>query len=154
MSKALLAIDPGGEHCGMALFEPFDGEGSEAGWICARTWELDPEECKDSIVDWVSSGVATVVVEEFRLYPWLAKQQAFQQFEVVEVIGVIKWLCRVLKEEGQQVEVVMQGASIKEPTQKILRAKKVASRAKQDRSGGHAKDAELHGWHYIMRNED
>lgn len=33
-----------------------------------------------------------VVIEEFRLYPWLATHQAFSDFKTCEVIGVVKYL--------------------------------------------------------------
>lgn len=144
--SAIVSIDPGGVHCGMALFEEQDGE-----WTCVRAWEETPDGCTDQIVDWLTDGVTHIVVEEFRLYPWVAEQQSFKTFPEVEVIGVIKWLVRACAEEGLDCQIVMQGAAIKEPATKILKSKKVPSRSKRDGAGGHAKDAELHGWYYILK---
>jgi hypothetical protein len=43
----------------------------------------------------------------------------------------------------------MQGASIKKPTAKILKARKTPSISKRMKAGPHAQDAELHGHFYI-----
>lgn len=135
----------------MAYFE--DNDDGEP--TCVRAWEETPDGCTDQIVDWLLDGIDAIVVEEFRLYPWAAEQQSFKTFPEVEVIGVIKWLHRTMAEEnGSQCRLVMQQASIKEPTTKILRHKKIKSLAKAVGAGGHAKDAELHGWHHILKNQE
>lgn len=36
--------------------------------------------------------ITAVAIEDFRLYPWLAKQQAFRQMEAPKVIGLIEYL--------------------------------------------------------------
>lgn len=138
---AMLAVDPGEEHCGLAVF--VDGE-------CRWTGEKKPQD----LYDWMGAYAAVysrdrlkwdvLVVEEFRLYPKHAAAQAWSKFGTVEVIGVLKEWCR-----REEVELVMQPASIKKSTVAILRShgKKMRSHG----SGAHARDAELHGWHYILK---
>ena len=138
----LLAVDPGDEHCGMAVF--VDRE-------CRWTGEMRPE----GLYDWLGTGAAlwardklkwnVIVVEEFRLYPQQAKAQAWSLFGTVEVIGVLKEYGR---REG--VPVVLQPASAKKPVRAILKAKDVRLKGK----GPHAKDAELHGWHYLLAEKE
>jgi hypothetical protein len=134
----MLAVDPGDEHCGMAVF--VDRE-------CRWTGEMRPE----GLYDWLSTGAAlwareklrwdVIVVEEFRLYPGAAATQTWSSFGTVEVIGVLKEYGR-----RENVAVVMQPASAKKPVRAILKAKGVKLKGR----GDHAKDAELHGWHYLL----
>lgn len=48
-----------------------------------------------------------IVMEEFRLYPWLASSQGFNTFPAIEVIGVIKYLAAKV-----DTEVFMQKATV------------------------------------------
>lgn len=137
----VLGIDPGGEYCGMALFEE-----SDEGWACTEAWQATPQQCVEEARVWYERR-ADIVVEEFRLYPWLAKQQSFKTFPEVEVIGCIKLVTGGLRTHA----CIMQQASIKEPTVSQLRARRIKSKSKQDGAGGHAFDAETHGWHYILK---
>ena len=84
-----------------------------------------------------------VVMESFRLYTRMAAAQAWSTFGTVEVIGVVKERCR-----QERVELTMQSASVKKPIAAILRARGVALTGK----GPHARDAELHGWHWVLAN--
>lgn len=64
--------------------------------------------------------------------------------------------CADPKARPQRVEIVKQPADIKKPTRGILNQKKIKSVAgpiaKAEYGGrDHIKDAELHGWHHIMR---
>jgi hypothetical protein len=142
--KTILAIDPGEEHCGIAVFRA--GEKVECVWA--------GEKKPTDLYDWLDVGVAlwarddlrwdVLVVEEFRLYPAHAKAQAWSRFGTVEVIGVLReWARR----EG--VEVVLQPASAKKVTNAILRKHKVVLKSRGH--GSHARDAEVHGWHYLIR---
>lgn len=138
----ILAIDPGEVHCGVALFEKRK---------CYAAYEMAPHELLAAVERWLQEGcVQAMVVEEFRLYASKAATQVGSQIKTVEVIGVLRWLWA---KHGEGVIWREQGASIKKPTQAILAAKKVRSTAKQEKAGGHALDAELHGWHYLLNGK-
>jgi hypothetical protein len=133
----VLAIDPGGVHCGMAWY--FEGQ-------CMLVEEHEPADCVDLTAHWLrQTGGKALVIEEFRLYPWLAAQQSFSTFETVEVIGSLKTVHRWL---GGGTALAMQPASIKEPTRKIMRARNQTVLASQSKAGIHCADAELHGYYY------
>lgn len=97
----------------------------------------------------MTGAVDVLVVEEFRLYEDKAAVQIGSTMPTCEVIGVIKYLWRTVP--GEAVDLVLQGAGIKEGCQKILRRKGVVSLAKSRKAGGHAYDAELHGQYYLHR---
>lgn len=130
-----------------------------------------------------------LVVEEFRLYKDKALAQTGSTMPTCELIGQIKWAhrldCRRRRDlvqeiasftdgrkgsalyRGRQgqiarnaaVDLVLQPASIQEPTAGLLRRRGIKSLAKQRRrdivaaggEGDHALSAELHGWHYLFR---
>lgn len=62
-------------------------------------------------------GWDVVVAEEFRLYPWLATQQAFSELHTVEVIGVIKYLCALA-----DLPLYMQKTNIKKEARHLAEA--------------------------------
>lgn len=160
-----ISIDPGEVHCGVALFE--DG-------ICVDAWEMAPHAC----IAWVrkmllARCVNVLLVEQFRLYPWMAEQQSFSQMLTVEVIGVLRYLwatlgCRsadesVLRQtrEGggrtirgiktlEWVTWVENPATVKEPCEQICKARKIELVSVREARGGHAKDAEIHGQYFKM----
>lgn len=147
----MLAIDPGGVHVGMAWFH------DEA---CFHAEEMTPAGCIAEVQRQLSQGLLDVlVIEKFQLYPWMAQNQAFSEFPTVELIGALKLLWATCGGEvwdddpgdRRTALLVMQGANIKDPTRRILRAKGVKSVAKKLGAGGHAADAELHGYHHVMR---
>lgn len=148
----LLAIDPGHVHVGMALFE--DG-------VCTNAWEMTPVVALEYVrVNLAEQLLDVLVIEEFRLYPWMAKQQSFDDLPTVQLIGALKYLWATCGatvfhrqgEDGEQTCVLaMQPATIKEPTRNVLRGRKIKSLAKKLKVGGHAADAELHGYHYVLR---
>lgn len=137
----VLAIDPGDVHCGMATF--LDGQ-------CTSTWEDTPADCLGYVRSVLEGECLDVlVVEEFRLYPWKAQQQAYSQMLTCQLIGGIKaawsWF------GSGSCKLVEQSATIKKPTVGILRARGIKSKAKQSKAGGHALDAELHGYYYVLK---
>lgn len=141
----LLAVDPGDVHVGLALFED-DAED----WHIVSAWEEQPDEAADTVVRFiVEEKLDVLVVEEFRLYPWKAQQQAFSQMKTAELIGALRLIHRWYGQECQWVE---QGASIKKPTQAILRRLEI--KKAPGSKGQHVVDAQLHGWHFILRKED
>lgn len=146
----ILAIDPGEKHCGLAYFEDTDSE-----WHVVSSWEEEPDECVMTAYRLMTEeGLNVLVVEEFRLYPWKSEQQGFSQIKTVEVIGVLRYLhmraAALLEGHGALpvTEWREQGASIKKPTAAICNAKGIKTTPKSNR---HMKDAQLHGWYYILK---
>ena len=145
---ALLAIDPGGVHNGLAYFR--DGE-------CVWTTEMTPKELADLLEYGAGRGKSGAVykrsrdvhiaLELFRLYPWKAKDQSFSALEVVQTIGVIKYICMM-----HDLPLTEQPGTIKIPTAARAEARGYRFKSVADRSGGHAKDAELHGLHWLETN--
>jgi hypothetical protein len=133
----LLAVDPGGKHVGLALFTDE---------TCIKAWEETPADAIIFIREEVAE-LDVLVIEEFRLYPWMLDNQAWSDLPTCQLIGVLKYLHAVHGDAS--VKLVMQAATIKKPTARILRARRIVSQAKRSRAGGHAYDAELHGWHYL-----
>lgn len=91
----------------------------------------------------IASAIASydpdiVVVEEFVLYPGKAKHLSWNDMYAAQVIGVIKYICEVLK-----IPVVMQQANIK----------KFVDYTKCEAKGDHEKDAFAHTWFYIKKNK-
>lgn len=130
----VLAIDPGDEHTGWALWS--EGEGVSAG-------EVD----SGRAVEWVQEklqgvGVDVVVIEKYVLYPGKAGVQSWQPMLTSELIGGLKVIA---EEKGARVEE--QGAFIKVPMRKQLRARGIKLKG----IGGHARDAELHLYHYLIK---
>lgn len=137
----LIGIDPGDTHVGMAIYSEIIN-----GMVTA--WEATPGEC----IVWIEQNLKaedTLIVEEFRLYPDKAGAQGYSQMKTPELIGVLRYLCAKI---GAQW--VQQGAGIKKATLAILKAKGVVSLAVKNKAGNHAKDAELHLWYHIMRQEE
>ena len=159
-SRRLLAVDPGEVHVGVAVFvETSDG------WRCTATVELNPfgwVRLYDAIL---ASALRPhyLVIEDFRLYGHLAMTQVGSSMATSQLIGWTSYATLLFNDsladrllfndslaEDQPTAVVLQGAQIKKPTQAVLRAHRIRSTAKAARAGGHAFDAELHGWFYIL----
>lgn len=153
----MVSIDPGGAHCGVALFISKDGllSAPEADWHCHATWETTPADCLLLVrallhTEWDSSEVeAELLVERFALYAEEAMSLVGSEMETSQVIGVLKYLHAWYGHPG--VRWVQQPASIQGPTKKILRAKGITSVSKKTKAGPHALSAELHGWYRLMR---
>lgn len=132
----VIAVDPGDKHVGVASW-------SDTGDREART--LSADEAVDHVrrlLEVGDEGEVVLVIEEFRLYPGKDKPQAYSQMETSEMIGALKYIARELG-----VEVVEQGAYIKNPTRRQLQARGIV----QVGDTVHAKDAELHLIHYCLK---
>lgn len=137
----IIAVDPG-ETCGVAVF--VDGK-------VRYTAAMPPTD----LYDWWGVGEAlytnpklrfdAVIIEAFRLYPKQAGAQSWSTFATVEVIGVLRERCR-----RKSVPFFTQGAAVKKPTGAILKAQKVPLTGRSP----HARDAELHGWHYLLSQQE
>lgn len=142
----LMAIDPGDRYVGMALFTHHDD-----GWQCtwAQTWD-DRAEFLRYLADTVQNSDVdrlVVVFERFILEPARASALAGTELETSQLIGAIRW---IVETEGPAL--VGQTNKIKAPTRALLRHLGVTSVAKRLKThGDHAFDAELHGWHYVLK---
>jgi len=136
----LVAIDPGGAHCGVAAFERDHG----AEWRCVVARECTPAACIDLVSEWLEDRIlGEIVAEEFRLYPWAAAALAFDPLATVEVIGALRHMAR-----RASVAFTTQPATIKRPARALLEHRGLALCA----HGPHARDAELHGWWRLLTN--
>lgn len=140
--SAVVAIDPGDVHCGMAL-----GIVSTSGQFqCVRAWEATPDECADEVAGWLLAGeLQAVVVERFSLYADKAATQTGSTMPTAELVGVLKYLVRV----AGGALLAVQGADIKKSMRAQLKARGVALLPAE---ADHARDAQLHLWHWAGRN--
>lgn len=89
--RRVLAIDPGDPHVGVAIWY---GEGES--WTLDSAVEMLPDQALDYEWNQCYRGVVTeVAYERFRLRGGIgALQLAGSELEVVQVIGVIKWIAK------------------------------------------------------------
>lgn len=140
--KLIIAIDPGGAHVGWC-----EGLVHEDGTVYIdHLQEYDPAGSLTRAED-VFPKADTVVIETFRLYPDKAKMLVGSEMETSQLIGALKYLAR---RSGR--EPVMQPASIKVPTESLMRHRGVRHLAVSRGLGGHVKDAETHLYQFVYRN--
>lgn len=101
------AFDPGDTHTGFA-----EGVSSRYGLKVNRTATMLRPQVIDmlQVLSFDNPGpkVDLIVLERYQLYPWMARQQGFSEFETPQLIGVIKYIASLL-----HVPVVLQTASVK-----------------------------------------
>lgn len=140
LAYAVLAVDPGDKHVGLASWVGGPEPRRETG-------EVSHDEVVKRFTAWHQMylpNAQILVVEEFRLYAHKAQQQKESEMLTAQLIGVLK---HVAGELG--VQVVLQPAGIKKATRRQLRARKI----KQIGRGGHARDAELHLMHFLIKEK-
>lgn len=160
--RTIWAVDPGDVHVGIARFREDDET-----WECTEAKEFGHDEAADLIAAHLAMGVLDVlVVERFALYADKATQQIGSEMLTAQLIGVIRFVHRTYLDNRakrrsektfiagelaalRETVLEFQPASIQKPTTAICRAKGIKSEAK---GNAHAKSAELHGWHYILKN--
>jgi|GEM_PF-6273639 len=126
-SGALIAVDPGAEHCGLALFA---GDHVDV--------STHPPKRLIEIVE--ASLPATLVCEEWRTRALPALTG--DPLRTVEVIGVLRFLA-----ERSSSPFVLQSPTIKRPAAAMVRRRGIRLTGETE----HARDAELHGWYYLLR---
>lgn len=147
----VIAIDPGDVHCGMALGILTEQDGKRE-FDVVKAWESDPDECADYVASWLVSGeLAALVVEKFNLYADKAEAQIGSEFPTVQLIGVLKYLVRVANLEAEKqgrlcASLAMYGADTKKSMRNQLRARGITLLPAE---ADHARDAQLHLWHYV-----
>jgi hypothetical protein len=128
----ILAVDPGDSHVGTAVSDP--------GGITAVEF---------SAKDWLQVFMETVseydlvVIEEFKLYPGSAPALSWSQLDTVKMIGAMEWIARC-----SGVPIVLQSAAVKIPTRAQANARGIEWKNKS----GHASDALLHLYYYMLRH--
>lgn len=151
----LVAVDPGDVHVGIAEFvETADS------WECMQAYELGWENGIDRVAQFLVGGqLDFLIVERFSLYADMAKTLIGSEMETAQCIGAIrylhaKYLARATDpyelRKLAETELVFQGASIQKATDRICKAKGIPSEAN---GNPHARSAELHGWHFILKRE-
>lgn len=111
-----LAVDPGDVHQGVAYFEldcAFD-EGTQTGnWSMIRHWTRDLN--RRSLFKLVEDGsIDALVIEAFRLYPELAREQGYSEFLTSQTIGVLRYIA-----DGREIPYTIQGGSTKKQARRI-----------------------------------
>lgn len=88
----LFALDPGNinQGCASGLIEGGDLYIGQTMNIRHRT------ELWDELVTQHQNGVQLVIVEEFRLYPEMARQQGYSDFMTTQVIGSVRFMSEYL----------------------------------------------------------
>lgn len=140
---AFVSVDPGDRHTGVTWFE--QDATQVGGWKC-RSWSiLTPEQVYETLMpDIQREQPAVVVLERWQLYPQAAGSQIGKDMLASQLIGALSWQAYRF---GIPVEV--QQAAVKVPVRARLRQMgiKLTAPSKPD----HARDAEIHGWAYLIR---
>lgn len=112
----------------------------------SMAWQAPAEDAPDMFereLRVANDGVVReVVVEAFRLYPNRAKSQSWSPMETAQLIGVLKYLAG-----KASVPVVEQGADVQKPMAAQLEARGI----ELIQAGPHAKSAQLHLWHRLLK---
>lgn len=147
-----LAIDPG-EDTGLSIWE---GE-SLVSAHTIKLWRvadlLDHLVCNDVPVAeenediheaWVDGRgeIERVVCEDFRIYPWKAKDLAWDQVRTARLIGALTFLCH-----KHDVEFILQPAKIKERAVAGGAEELFSTPLHENR---HANDSIMHGSYYVQ----
>lgn len=148
MPERWVSVDPG-EDCGWALWE--DEALLDAG--TAKLWEfgdavyaathLDPMEL-ELIGDQLALqlvGIVRIVCEDFRIYPWEAKNLSWDPVRTARLIGALTLIAKQKLNEP----IILQGAKIKERSEAAGAKSFFLSPLNENR---HANDAIRHGVYY------
>lgn len=158
-----LAIDPGDVHQGTAYFEldcRYNPETEVGDWTLIRHWTRDLS--RAGLLKLVETAdVGALVVEEFRLYPEMARQQGYSDFKTSKMIGVLEYIG-----EQRDTKVYLQGAGLKRKARRI--GERLGFPGKErwigtgrgrywgwdfDGPSQHERDATAHGTWWAFRNE-
>ena len=156
--RRMLAVDPGDVHVGVAEFAKYPSEP----WRVTWAGEMTP----DLFLDYLAEDISKprwdlLVVEEWRLFPGHAPRAVGSDMPTARLIGSIQALVRYASLLNLyypiadfEVDLLFQSPQIKVPTRSLLKRRKLKSVAKLlGVTGDHATDAELHGYHYLVRTD-
>ena len=127
-----VSIDPGGSHVGMAF------------WQDDELVDCDEYTPKTSMMAIDNYEPSLLVIEEFRLYPSMAKTLTGSTMQTSQLIGAMTWWAN-----WNSARVHMQPAAIKDPTKGYMKNHEIQL---VKGKGDHAQDAQVHGIHWIVRN--
>lgn len=132
----LVAIDPG-ETCGVAVISPLYGD--------LLSFTMEQRACEDWFNNFARfNSFYLAIIEEYRVYPDKALTHSGKTIPTAECVGALKYIAR-----SCGMMVVEQQASIKKPTAGMLAGRGIELIG----TSRHAKDAELHLWHRVLRSE-
>ena len=142
--RKIVAFDPGEIHVGVAMLSGH----RNGSWNIVEVWEVNPHQALQMLEPPYrpDMGEITFVIEEWRLYPNKTKEMVGSDFPTAQLIGQMKYLIA-----RADRPVVMQPAAIKKPTEALMKVRGIQHEAVRQGRGGHAKDAETHAWHYVLR---
>lgn len=101
--RAYWAIDPGESKAGLAWFHLYPRPCPvDDGLMHSTDRRLYLYRCIlfrtiPALIEYTETNLhyaRHLAIEEFRLYPWLARQQGFSSFGTAETIGVLKYIAR------------------------------------------------------------
>jgi len=110
MVRTMLSLDPG-ETTGYAILKASDKQtikyGEETTDMVIKTGELKLWYGLENLIQ--ESMCDVIVYEQFKLYPWKAKQKHWSTFPTAQVVGVIKFLA-----EQFEIPILGHGADAKD----------------------------------------
>lgn len=100
MASGFLAIDPGGKRTGWAYFGD-DGKPISDGIV-------DTENGYDKLRSLLNNmDPSTIIIEQFRIFPWKSQAQAWSLLKQVKVAGAVEMWA-----EDRKVEVIQQPSTV------------------------------------------
>ena len=124
-----LCLDPG-KTTGWATFDE-SGVGITMG-------QVNVEE----LIEMLKTTPAKVIItEDYRLFPWKAKEQVWSKLDTVRLIGMIQLWCYL-----HNLQLILQDPNIKSIGYMWAGLKKAASH-----KNSHERDAYVHGVYYLQR---
>lgn len=103
MAQLVIAFDPGDAHTGYAEANVFPRRIE-----IVRSQTLTREEAIQKLEGFQVADI--IIIERYQLYPWLARQQGFSEFDTPQLIGVLRYLA---DKNSPRSRLVMQTASVK-----------------------------------------
>lgn len=160
----VLAVDPGEEHVGVAVgrrdleYAPGGPRPKGFGWFVSDVAELNPWEFVQFFRDNID-GIDLLSVEKYTLYPHLAKEQIGSEMPTSKLIGWIEFTVRLWNESFTKEHTPAHGmpeiqyesypANIHKGTEAVMKNKGIPFVS--PKTPDHARSAELHFWHTLIR---
>ncbi len=139
VNQSVLALDPG-NTTGWAMFK--DSELKDSGHLETSDIPIATQLIGEHLGMWTPD---VVVLEEYRVYAWKAKQHAWSTLPTARIIGSIETMCAMNK-----IPVYMQSA---QQAKGFCTDEKLKAWDYYDR-GRHARDAIRHGCFWLIFNKD
>lgn len=125
--------------------------------IIGNPVRLSPIPFEELLIGEVNRGeLDLIVVESFRLYPQMAREQGYSEFLTPQLIGVIRFIAR-----RRGIPVYLQGASIKKLALQVASSKPDfplqklrGGRTDFEGRNQHERDAVAHGFWWAYRSDD